>query len=157
MNPEISFRRSVGAMNYPRLVEIWRGAVDATHGFLAEEDRDEIESRLASDYFPQVDLWVAERDGDIVGFAGISDGALEMLFVDAVHRGAGIGSALLAFVVAKHGVTALDVNEQNDSAAEFYRRRGFVVVSRSDVDDQGRPYPLLHMILPTEAPNSDAG
>ena len=52
----VSIRRSSGSDEYPRLVEIWRSAVDATHDFLAEADRDDIESCLASDYLPQVDL-----------------------------------------------------------------------------------------------------
>lgn len=143
--PEIVVRRSVGADEYPRLVEIWRSAVDATHHFLAEDDRAEIEEHLAPDYLPQVNLVVAERDGVAVGFAGTAERNLEMLFVDAAERGRGVGTTLLAHAVAQHRVVSVDVNEQNGQAVEFYQRRGFGVVDRSEVDDQGRPYPLLHM------------
>lgn len=52
--PAVSIRPSIGAAEYPALVAIWRGAVDATHEFLAEADREEIEARLQSDYFPAV-------------------------------------------------------------------------------------------------------
>ena len=45
------------------------------------------------------------------------------------------------------GVTEVDVNEQNASAVDFYTRRGFAVVGRRDSDDEGRPYPLLHLRL----------
>ncbi|OLF07208.1 acetyltransferase [Actinophytocola xinjiangensis] len=142
----MTVRRAAGPHEYPRLVEIWRSAVDATHDFLAAEHRDEIESRLASDHFPQVDLYVAEREGVAVGFAGVSGTKLEMLFVEAGARGQGVGSALLSCVVAG-GVAAVDVNEQNTRAVAFYRRRGFTVTGRSAVDDQGLPYPLLHLTL----------
>jgi putative acetyltransferase len=125
-------------------VAVWRTAVAATHGFLAEADRDAIEARLASDYFPHVDLVVAEHDGVVVGFAGMAGERLEMLFVDDAERGRGIGTLLLAHVVGP-GVTAVDVNEQNPQAVAFYRRRGFDVVGRSSLDDDGRPYPLLHL------------
>ncbi|WP_396954364.1 acetyltransferase [Nesterenkonia sp. CL21] len=145
--PVVSIRPSIGAAEYPTLAAIWRGAVDATHDFLAEADRDEIETRLQSDYFPAVVLSVAERDGRPVGFSGVLDGTLEMLFVDATHRDSGIGTALLAHAIKDHAVTTVDVNEQNASAAGFYAHRGFEVVGRSETDEAGRPYPLLHLRL----------
>ncbi|REJ07727.1 acetyltransferase [Microbacterium bovistercoris] len=133
-----------GRDEYPRLVQIWRSAVDATHGFLAAADRDDIEAHLASDHLPQVDVHVAEREGRIVGFVGIADDKVEMLFVDAAEHGRGAGTALLSFAL-DHGAVAVDVNEQNTAAVEFYQRRGFTAVGRSSRDDQGRPYPLLRM------------
>jgi putative acetyltransferase len=145
--PALSVRPSTGAAEYPALAAIWRSAVDATHDFLADADRDEIESHLQSDYFPAVTLSVAELDGRPVGFSGVLDGNLEMLFVDATRRGGGIGTALLDHAIRQHGVTKVDVNEQNASAAGFYAHRGFVVVGRSETDEAGRPYPLLHMRL----------
>jgi putative acetyltransferase len=39
----------------------------------------------------------------------------------------------------------VDVNEQNDGAIGFYGHLGFEVTGRSEFDDQGRPYPLLHL------------
>lgn len=145
--PALSLRPSTGAAEYPALVAIWRSAVDATHGFLADAHRDEIESHLQSDYFPAVTLWVAELDGRPVGFSGVLDGNLEMLFVDPTQHGAGIGTALLRHAIAEHGVAKVDVNEQNVSAAGFCVHRGFEVVSRSEKDEAGRPYPLLHLRL----------
>ncbi|MDR5699259.1 acetyltransferase [Agromyces aerolatus] len=143
----LSIRPSIGSAEYPALAAIWRGAVDATHDFLADADRDEIEARLQSDYFPAVVISVAERDGRPVGFSGVLDGTLEMLFVDARQRDSGIGTALLTHAIREHGVTTVDVNEQNVSAAAFYAHRGFEVVGRSETDEAGRPYPLLHMRL----------
>ena len=146
--PDITIRPSLGAAEYPELVEIWRSAVCATHGFLDQSDFDRIEALLASAYFPAVTLIVAERGGHPVGFAGVADGSLEMLFVSDQYRGSGIGSALLASVVAQHGVTRVDVNEQNPAAFGFYLSKGFVQSGRSPVDSDGRPYPILHLVLP---------
>lgn len=142
---EPTIRETVGTEEYPRLVEIWRSAVDATHGFLAQRDRAEIEERLPTEYFPHVRVSVADVDGGPVGFAGTSEGKLEMLFVDAAHRGRGIGSSLLTHVVHEQDVTYVDVNEQNEQAVAFYTRSGFVLIGRSELDDAGRPYPLLRM------------
>lgn len=145
--PETTIRQSFGTAEYPALATIWRNAVDATHDFLAEHDRDEIEAHLQSDYFPAVTLSVAERGGRPVGFSGVLDGNLEMLFVDASERGGGIGAALLTQATREHGVTTVDVNEQNESAAGFYLHHGFEIVGRSETDEAGRPYPLLHLRL----------
>lgn len=143
----LRIRPSRGPEGFAPLVAIWRSAVDATHDFLAESDRDEIESQLESDYFPAVSLTVAELNGRPVGFSGVLDGNLEMLFIDAKQRGTGIGTRLLSHAVEDHGVRNVDVNEQNRQAVEFYTRRGFQVVRRSETDDVGRPYPLLHLQL----------
>lgn len=142
---EIILRSSHGEAEFPKLVAIWRSAVDATHDFLSEEDRDQIEVALPASYLPNVRLTVADVAGDPVGFAGMSGDRLEMLFVDDAFRGRGIGSALLAYVIREDGVCALDVNEQNPKAVGFYISKGFTVTGRSECDDDGRPYPLLHM------------
>lgn len=146
----IQIREVHGPEEYPRLVEIWRSAVDATHHFLADEHREKIEVQLPANYLPQVDVYVADLKGVPVGFAGVSGQKLEMLFVDAQQRRRGIGSALMSFVRTNCGVTAVDVNQQNTQAVEFYLRQGFTVASRSDLDGQGWPYPVLHLMSSNE-------
>lgn len=148
---EIVIRAGRGPEEYAALVEIWRSAVRATHDFLDESDFARIESHLASDYFPAVTLTVAEMDGKPVGFAGVHDDALEMLFVSDSVRGQGVGSALLAEVVTTQAVSKVDVNEQNHGARAFYLNRGFVPVGRSELDGDGRPYPILHLELHDKA------
>ncbi|MDR1040632.1 MAG: GNAT family N-acetyltransferase, partial [Deltaproteobacteria bacterium] len=43
------------------------------------------------------------------------------------------------------GVKFVDVNEQNEQGVGFYRHLGFHVISRSEYDEQGRHFPLLHL------------
>ncbi|MHA7224683.1 acetyltransferase [Glutamicibacter soli] len=147
MNEDLTLRPVAGRGEYPKLVEIWASAVDATHDFLADKDREQIRGKVASDYFPQVRLTVAERGGEPVGFCGTAEGNVEMLFVQAQSRGTGVGAALLRHAVAHQGATAVDVNEQNPQALGFYEHQGFDVVSRCERDGQGLPYPLLHLRL----------
>lgn len=143
----LEIRESYGPAEYPALVEIWRSAVRATHDFLEESDFDRIESNLASAYLPAVSLIVAERAGEPVGFAGIAEGNLEMLFVTDEARGQSIGSKLLNEAITEFGVTRVDVNEQNSGACGFYLSRGFEQVGRDELDGDGRPYPTLHLEL----------
>ena len=53
------------AADYPMLVDIWEASVRATHTFLAEADLQRLRSRLATDYFPAVELHMLLTDGDL--------------------------------------------------------------------------------------------
>ena len=93
-----------------------------------------------------------DETGGPLGFAGVQNEALEMLFIhSSIHpstRGQGIGRALLAFAVNELGARRLDVNEQNPQAQGFYEHCGWHVIGRPETDEQGEPYPILHMELP---------
>lgn len=154
MTSSLTIRDCLGVNEYPRLVEIWRSAVRATHDFLSEDDFLEIESHLVPAYFPAVKLLVAERDGTAVGFAGVAEQNLEMLFVHDAERGGGVGTALLNAAIEKFKVQRVDVNEQNPGAHGFYLSKGFTVIGRSEVDGAGKPYPILHMQLDKSARDS---
>lgn len=132
---------------WPALVGIWRNAVAATHDFLSADDIDYYETRLAGEYLGLVELTVAAVDGIPVGFSGVADGKLEMLFIHQRNRGHGVGSALLRDAMTKVPGVLLDVNEQNPQAVGFYRRHGFVTLARSPTDSDGRPFPILHLGL----------
>ena len=54
-------------------------------------------------------------------------------------------SRLLCLGMEQYGVSELTVNEQNPAAAGFYRHMGFAVYRRSELDEQGGPYPILYM------------
>lgn len=142
-----TIRECKGPEEYPALVDIWRSAVLATHDFLAEEDFLRIERNLSSAYFPAVHLIIAQQNSRPVGFAGVADNNLEMLFVSDEFRGQGIGSLLLKHAIDQLEVEKVDVNEQNPGAVGFYLSHGFTQVSRDDLDADGRPYPILHLAL----------
>lgn len=132
--------------DYEALAGIWERSVRATHGFLKEEDFNEIRAALIPDYFPNVDLYAIADNGAYAGFIGLGPGSIEMLFIDNARRGKGYGSALIEFA-KQRGATRADVNEQNTSALDFYKARGFHVIARDETDESGRPYPILHLSL----------
>ena len=132
--------------DYETLAGIWERSVIATHSFLKEEDFNEIKAALIPDYFPNVYLYAIADNGVYVGFIGLSPDSIEMLFIDNDRRGRGYGSALMEYA-KQHGATKVDVNEQNPSALNFYKAKGFRVISRDETDDAGRPYPILHLSL----------
>lgn len=129
-----------------RLLEVWEASVRATHLFLSD-----IEIKNIKEYVPQAlngvkHLLVAEDDkGCAVAFMGIDDGSLEMLFISPEERGKGLGKRLIQYGIEKYAVKRLTVNEQNPQAKGFYEHMGFRVYKRTELDEQGNPYPLLYM------------
>lgn len=142
----IHIRKSI-PVDAPALTAIWRESVLATHDFLSREDFNEIETLVGEQYLPNVEVWVIEDDGKPVGFMGMTESNIDSLFISPDQRGKGIGKHMIAHVKALVGTLTVDVNEQNVQGAGFYRHMGFVETDRSETDDQGRPYPLLHMRL----------
>lgn len=138
------------AANYTELATIWSTSVLATHHFLKPEDYAEIKQQLIPVYFPAVTLYQAvdAKTERIVGFVGVLDGCVEMLFIDAQARGHGVGTLLLDFAVANLAATTLDVNEQNEQAVGFYQHYGCRQISRQALDGAGKPYPTLTLALP---------
>ncbi|MGB6188548.1 MAG: acetyltransferase [Aeromonas molluscorum] len=130
------------------LIAIWEASVRATHHFLPEAEITALKPLILAHYFAAVDLVCARDDtAGIVGFCGVRDGNIEMLFVAPEARGRGVGRLLVVNAIASQGATRVDVNEQNVQALGFYQQMGFVVTGRSPRDGQGKPYPLLHMVL----------
>lgn len=128
-----------------RTVEIWCHAVDATHHFLRPEDRIALELKVRT-FFATAPLTLAVDEHDHpLGFMLVQDGNMDALFIDPKHHRKGIGQALVAEALRQTPNLTTDVNEQNRSAAAFYERLGFVPTGRSELDGQGRPYPLIHL------------
>lgn len=137
-------------IDYSVLLEIWSRSVLATHDFLKEADYAEIKQQLIPDYFPAVILYKATdtKTEKILGFIGVLDGCVEMLFIDANARGKGVGRKLLDFAITNLNATHLDVNEQNTQAVGFYLHYGCIQSHRSELDSAGKPYPILTLKLP---------
>jgi len=133
--------------DYPQLIEVWEASVRATHDFLTNEEIKRLKSLiLEKNYFDAVELKCCKNTkSEIIGFCGVADKKIEMLFVTPSSQGQGIGTALCKYAMEQQNATKVDVNEQNPRAVTFYKKMGFRIVGRSAVDEQGRPYPILHM------------
>ncbi len=134
--------------DYLVLIEIWEKSVRATHDFLPEENIKSLKPLILEHYFDVVDLRVVKNDSDnIIGFIGVAEANVEMLFIAPAFRNSGVGSLLLKNAIEHQSASKVDVNEQNPDAVGFYKHLGFKVIGRSPLDSQGNPFPLLHMEL----------
>ena len=130
------------------LLQVWEDSVRATHLFLSEAEILRIR-----EYVPQAIGGVAhliaaeEEAGTPIGFMGVENGRLEMLFLSPAARGKGLGRQLAELAIRDYAVREVTVNEQNPQAVGFYRHLGFAAYKRTDHDEEGGPYPLLYMKL----------
>lgn len=129
----------------PRALQIWRDAVDVTHGFLTAEHRVDIDA-IVAEWLPTADLWlVDDESGRAVGFLAMDGTLIDALFVDPAVHGRGYGTALLNQALKLAPEATVDASEQATNALPFYEARGFVRTGRSETDPGGRPYPLIHL------------
>ena len=134
--------------DYEEIVDVWEASVRATHHFLKEEDIQYFKPLILNEYLQAVHLFCIRNERQhIIGFLGTVEDKIEMLFIDPTSRGKGVGKKLLHYAISHLGTRKVDVNEDNHQAVGFYKHMGFQVVSRSDVDGMGKPYPILSMEL----------
>ncbi|NQX48343.1 acetyltransferase [Paenibacillus tritici] len=133
------------------LLRIWENAVGATHLFLTGQDIEDLRP-LVQQGIAQISHLLAytDQEGRPIGFIGVQEQKIEMLFVDPAVRGQGIGKELVTYAIHTLNVRDVDVNEDNPQAAGFYEHLGFAVYDRSERDEQGKPWPILHMRLSLE-------
>lgn len=130
-----------------QILTIWENSVLATHDFLTPSDFEEIKELVKSINFNDFQVFCLTNENLVLGFIGVVNKKIEMLFLDPKYFGQGLGQKLLNFAVMELNADKLDVNEQNTKALKFYQKFGFETFERTDKDDQGRNYPLLRMKL----------
>ena len=146
--PAATHIRPAHSSDHPALLALWERSVRATHGFLDEAAiqflRPRVSEILTGD---ALELWVLTDEADLpIGFLGMAGDAVEALFLEPERRRRGGGRRLVAHAQAlRGGALTVDVNEQNDAARRFYEALGFVEVSRSPLDENRLPYPILHL------------
>ena len=107
------------------------------------EDRAYLARRIAE---PEVTIWVAERGGELLGFATCTPTFLDSLYVRPDLTGQGLGTLLLDVVEATHPEGyGLWVFTSNLGARRFYARRGLVEVEHTDGSGNEEKSPDIRM------------
>ena len=116
----------------------------ATHLFLSDAEVKAIRAYVPQALKSVEHLTVAETEKPI-GFMGIQNRRLEMLFLAPEERGKGLGKQLLQHGIETYGIVELTINEQNPQAVGFYEHMGFETYKRTELDEESNPHPLLYM------------
>ena len=77
------------------LLGIWEASVRASHHFVIEADIRSLRPQAEAAIRHIETLWVVDRDGVSIGFAGIQSRKIEMLFLHPDHFWKGIGKMLI--------------------------------------------------------------
>ena len=128
-----------------KLTIIWQKSVEATHLFLSPQDIKDILPQVVIGLKQIPILLVSFTDDEPIGFAGIADDKLEMLFLSPDYFQQGIGYKMISTAIQDYQIKYVDVNKQNPKALKFYLRQGFTIFKRSPVDSDNRPFPILHL------------
>lgn len=113
-----------------------------------EETRRWLAGRLGDD-----EVWAAEQDGRVVGYARFTPTWLDDLYVLPSYAGRGVGSALLDLVKARRpGGFCLWVFETNSPARAFYAGHGLVELERTDGSANEERAPDVRVAWPGEDP-----
>lgn len=132
------------------LLKVWEASVLTTHYFLEPHDIIAIKADVKQALQTIEILYCCIDDQQSLGFIGIQQNKIEMLFIAPEAQGQGIGKQLVSYAEQNHTIKYVDVNEQNEQALGFYQKLGFDIFSRSDIDGQGRSFPILHLKTATQ-------
>ena len=110
---------------------------------------------FSSEYFEEIESWVAEKDKEPIGFYSLQDkdgvAWIEDLWVVPEYIGQGVGKQLFLDAMSRAreiGCKTLQL-EADPNAVGFYERMGMHKIGErnSEVDGQPRALPLMEMEL----------
>jgi GNAT superfamily N-acetyltransferase len=110
-------------------------AIEAIHraaNFLPLRNTAEENLRFAREMMRDNQTWVAEADGEVVGYVVFNDDWVRHVFVRPDRQGQGYGATLLAHAMADRRERQLWTYEGNARARRFYETRGWGLVERTD-------------------------
>jgi len=132
--------RTAEAADIPALAAVAERSYRAAfHGILEDDvltarDAAFFAARFASEW-PR--MLVAVSGETLVGFLLMTDGHIDMLFVDPDANGQGVGAALLR-EAEELGASTLECFRDNQGARRFYERHGWRVAKAYDREFAGK-------------------
>ena len=78
------------------------------------------------------EVWVADIDGEVMGYVAFNDAWLTHLFVRPNHQGQRLGPRLLDHAMADGRERQLWTFARNIRARDFYEKRGWVLMETTD-------------------------
>ncbi|MCI5968718.1 glutamine-hydrolyzing GMP synthase [Helicobacter sp.] len=131
------------------LVDLWEDSIRDSHNFLKESDIATLKPEVSELLKVSENTLVVTDDAIFLGFLGVEQNRIEMLFVHPKFFKRGVGIALLreAFMrsLRQYDSIVVDCNVENVRGLRFYTQLGFKEIGRSQKDSKGRDFPMVHL------------
>ncbi|HJD08701.1 MAG TPA: GNAT family N-acetyltransferase [Candidatus Ligilactobacillus faecavium] len=120
--------RKFNSQDLAVVMQIWLKTNIEAHSFIPaaywKNNFEEVKAALL-----HAEIYVAEVDGQIVGFIGLNQTIIEGIFVKKGMRSRGIGKQLLDYVKKIKPELQLEVYKENPRAIKFYEREQFIKIA----------------------------
>ncbi|HEV3473033.1 MAG TPA: GNAT family N-acetyltransferase [Actinomycetota bacterium] len=101
---------------------------------------DEVRTWIREVVLPKTTVWVAEADGEVVGFFSLDGQTLTNMYVHPDHQGLKVGTALLEQARALSPERLrLFTFARNEGARRFYERYGFRAIAFGQDNEETEP------------------
>lgn len=111
------------------VLSVWLTASIKAHDFISPDFWAGQVAAMRDGYLPSAQVYVYEREGQVVGFYALRQSTLSALFVAPDWQDKGIGRELLNHAKAGQAALTLTVFKANEAAIGFYMSQGFKVAS----------------------------
>lgn len=125
------------------LVEVWFVTSKVAHNFIAEEVWLAHKDDLRKQYLPMAETWIAEENGELIGFVSLIENYIGGLFVQPVWQGKSVGRSLIDKAKAQRESLTVGVYKKNQQAKRFYARNGFEFVNEEVQEETGEIVEVL--------------
>lgn|SRR5690554_1361962 len=126
----ISIRKAT-EKDIDELVEIWYKSSVIAHDFIPEDYWQKNKEEMKTKYLPDSEIYLSSVKNMLIGFIALVDDYLAAIFVLPELQGKGIGSLLLEQAKNHRNKLCLNVYKRNINSVEFYKSKGFSIVSES--------------------------
>ncbi|MFI0898825.1 GNAT family N-acetyltransferase [Streptomyces sp. NPDC020983] len=140
--------RAATAEDADAIARVHRDSRAATMPYLPPQKRthEEVAYWVREIVLAQCRVWVAERGGQVLGYAALDGDMLDALYLRPEVLRQGVGTLLLD-EARRHspGGLSLHVFQQNTGARAFYVRHGFTVLDTNDGERNMEKLPDMTM------------
>lgn len=113
------------------LADLWLTTSLESHDFIPKNYWIRNRSLMVEKYLPNSEVYVADKNGIILGFIALIENHIASIFVDIKEQGKGIGRLLLNYAQNLRTELNLNVYQKNKKSIEFYKSKKFIIVSES--------------------------
>tara|TARA_B110000971_G_C19873378_1_gene437268 strand:+ start:375 stop:806 length:432 start_codon:yes stop_codon:yes gene_type:complete len=131
--------RQYNTSDLEAVLSSWEAATRLAHPFMTDDFLAQERKNVGEIYMPNTDTWVAELDGNVVGFVALMGNEIGAIFLQPNYHGKGIGKALIDKANELHSSLEVEVFKANAIGRKFYSRYGFEFLEEKHHEPTGQP------------------